>query len=280
MARRERPNVCDAAATGSLDIHKREGHQPHLNVGTGWLAGQGVSTFKCTPQPGLPTFSCGYHHWCFQSSVPTTFAICSPNVRTDWSMITFSFKVFAVCDVAADEELTYLYTSIEGSTAQRNEDLKPYDFVCTCRSCKDPKSDARRAYLEQSGPPSIPLWLFDDAPQASATLLEECRRQMAIIEREGMEAVYRYYEVLSAGFVVCVATGDAQSASEWARKLVRIRCVEEVPKDIESFVDPNSRAYKAHPMWRKRFDRDSNESWDVMMKGLAAMKLGGIIVEN
>ncbi|KAJ7641070.1 hypothetical protein FB45DRAFT_1124467 [Roridomyces roridus] len=203
---------------------------------------------------------------------------CSPNVRTHWSMITFSFQLFAVRDIAADEELTYLYTGIEGSTAQRNEDLKPYDFVCTCSSCKDPKSDARRADLEKSGPPSISLWLFDDAPQATGRILDECRRQMAIIEREGMEAVFRYYEVLSVGFVVCVATGDAQSASEWARKLARIRWVEEVPKDIESFVDPNSRAYKTHPMWRKRFDRDSKESWDAMMKGLTAMRLGGIIL--
>ncbi|KAJ7641067.1 hypothetical protein FB45DRAFT_899372 [Roridomyces roridus] len=201
---------------------------------------------------------------------------CSRNVTAHWNMLTFSFQVFAVRDIAADEELTYQYCPIEGSTAERNEQLKPYDFICACPSCKDPESDARRANLKKSYPPSmiIPAWLSGNAPQADSKLLPECRRQMDILEREGMQGTSRYFQVSVAGFVACVALGDAQSASEWARKLARIRWVDKVPKDIESFVDPKSRAYKAHPVWRKKID--GGVGFDVMVK-LAEMGIGSVV---
>ncbi|KAJ7641074.1 hypothetical protein FB45DRAFT_899388 [Roridomyces roridus] len=203
---------------------------------------------------------------------------CSPNVITQWSMLKFSFQVFAVRDIAADEELTYRYINIEASTAQRNEKLKPYDFVCACSSCKDPESDARRADLAESDTPTVKEWLSDDEPHANARVLDECRRQMELLEREGMQAAYRYFGVSVTGFTVCVASGDAESASEWARKLARIRWVEEVPKDIESFLDPKSRAYKAHPMWLKRIDGATMEK-DVMVE-LAAIGIGSVTLED
>ncbi|KAJ7641084.1 hypothetical protein FB45DRAFT_1021860 [Roridomyces roridus] len=191
---------------------------------------------------------------------------CSPNVTAKWNMITFSFHVFAVRNIAADEELTLQYIPIELSTAERNEQLKPYDFVCTCRSCKDPESDARRAELNRRCPPTIiiPAWLTRKSSLADSHILNECRQQMDILEREGMESVVRCFNVSAAGFLVCLAMGDADRASAWAGRLARIRWVQEVPKDIDSFLDPKSRAYK---------DGDSEEGLDVMTREFAAMGL-------
>ncbi|KAJ7641083.1 hypothetical protein FB45DRAFT_1021859 [Roridomyces roridus] len=203
---------------------------------------------------------------------------CSPNVRPHWNMLTFSFQVFATRDIAADEELTSQYIPFEGSTARRNELLKPYDFVCTCASCKDPESDARRSYLAESDAPMLSKWLFDDTPNANALLLDECRRQMELLEREGMEGASRCFQVAAAAFTVCVARGDAQNASEWARKIARIRWDDRVMPEIDSFVDPKSNAYEGHHMWQKKMDGGALDK-DHRAK-LAAVGVGSLPLED
>ncbi|KAJ7039049.1 hypothetical protein C8F04DRAFT_316080 [Mycena alexandri] len=45
---------------------------------------------------------------------------------------TNSRQLFAVRDIPAGEELTFRYVDVMSTAAQRNEKLKPYDFVCTC----------------------------------------------------------------------------------------------------------------------------------------------------
>ncbi|KAJ7641066.1 SET domain-containing protein [Roridomyces roridus] len=175
-------------------------------------------------------------------------------------------SIFAVRDLAADDELTHQYIPIDGSTAERNELLKPYDFVCTCRACKDPESDARRADLKQSNSkPASPSWL-SDPPGSEALIFEECRRQVEIIEREGMESMSRYWDVLSAGMAVCVVMSDAQSASEWARKLMTIGWVDMNQEVMELFVDAQSPEYQAHPMWGARLKIGTGKSEEDVLK--------------
>ncbi|KAJ7608660.1 hypothetical protein FB45DRAFT_845823 [Roridomyces roridus] len=144
---------------------------------------------------------------------------CSPNMARRWDMLSFSYQVFAVRDIAPGEELTYQYIPLEIPTAYRQELLKPYDFTCACLSCTDPESDARRANLNKSGGPSVFHWLFNP-PQADAWLFSEIRRQLKLVGEEKMEATFRYFELLNAGFEACIAMGDAIPSRRSSTKIL------------------------------------------------------------
>ncbi|KAJ7350566.1 hypothetical protein DFH08DRAFT_995198, partial [Mycena albidolilacea] len=71
---------------------------------------------------------------------------CSPNTAPRFYMPSFSYRLYAVRDIAAGEELTYQYITVDVPAAQRQVALKPYDFVCACPACTEdvPASDKRR----------------------------------------------------------------------------------------------------------------------------------------
>ncbi|KAJ7608657.1 hypothetical protein FB45DRAFT_805842 [Roridomyces roridus] len=186
---------------------------------------------------------------------------CSPNVDVRFDIQSFCYQVFAVRDIAAGAELTYSYVPIDRSTAQRNESLEPYDFVCTCTACQDPESDARRASLIDAGPPDVIKWLSSRGPESSNSLFDECSRQIKLMKREGMESTFRYLHVLAAGFEGCIALGDASGASGWAAKLWDLLWHwDHLPRNLYLFLDPASPAHRQHPLWRKRVDRDRTGS--------------------
>ena len=176
-------------------------------------------------------------------------------------MLSFSYNLFAVRDIAKGEELTFQYTDITCSAAKRNEALKPYDFICTCSACKDPvASDARRMKIDKFGAPSVYMWLFDHH-RPDDWILMECRERLASIVREGLEAVGEYSRTLTSAMEACIALGDAQGASEWAAKLMKAKWDDskerkalEAKLELEALLDPASLAYPAHPMWGKRAD--------------------------
>ncbi|KAJ7716516.1 hypothetical protein B0H16DRAFT_456014 [Mycena metata] len=70
---------------------------------------------------------------------------CSPNTSTSFDLASLSYRLYAVRDIVAGEELTYQYTNVEVPASERRQVLKGYDFVCACAACKDaPASDVRR----------------------------------------------------------------------------------------------------------------------------------------
>ncbi|KAJ7716515.1 hypothetical protein B0H16DRAFT_1388840, partial [Mycena metata] len=70
---------------------------------------------------------------------------CSPNTAPRFNMSSFSYRLYALRDIAEGEELTFQYTDVSQPAAQRNERLRPYGFICDCAACKDATaSDARR----------------------------------------------------------------------------------------------------------------------------------------
>ncbi|KAJ7125162.1 hypothetical protein C8R44DRAFT_549832, partial [Mycena epipterygia] len=62
---------------------------------------------------------------------------CSPNTAPHFDVLSFSYQLFAVRDIAKDEELTFRYADDLCSAAERNTALKPYAFVCRCTACLD-----------------------------------------------------------------------------------------------------------------------------------------------
>ncbi|KAJ7072777.1 hypothetical protein C8F01DRAFT_957368, partial [Mycena amicta] len=73
---------------------------------------------------------------------------CSPNTQRFFDKTTFSWRLYAVRDIADGEELTFMYSALYKPAAERKTVLDQYHFTCTCAACMDaPSSDARRAAL-------------------------------------------------------------------------------------------------------------------------------------
>ncbi|KAJ7886625.1 hypothetical protein B0H14DRAFT_2498516 [Mycena olivaceomarginata] len=71
---------------------------------------------------------------------------CIPNTTAHFDITSFSFQLFAVRDIEADEELTISYVATTDTTKERQTNLESYGFQCSCAACLAPsESDATRA---------------------------------------------------------------------------------------------------------------------------------------
>ncbi|KAJ7772743.1 hypothetical protein DFH07DRAFT_768028 [Mycena maculata] len=241
--------------------HKEDGSGPIVGIiRTNALSVDGL-------RPGVKDETKSYSAVC--KDISRLNHSCSPNTQPCWNLPSFSFELFAVRDIAAGEELTFQYVDVECSAAARNKALKPYDFVCTCAACKDPKSDARRAAIRSLGAPTVYTWVFnmmspDDFVSA------QCRRQLALIAREGLEHLTVYYDLMESMLENYITLGDAQEASEWAVKMDKCTWVDK-PVDVKALLDPTSSAYQKHPLWRKRADGPRARDLQGKMQELAAL---------
>ncbi|KAJ7198600.1 hypothetical protein GGX14DRAFT_525763 [Mycena pura] len=176
---------------------------------------------------------------------------CSANTNPIFDKYSLSYRLYAVRDIAAGEELTFQYINTLSDAAKRQESLKPYDFVCTCTACTEPtaESDARRAAI-CGFTPTVMMWaikreLSDD------WLIEKCREQLALIEQEGLEHVEPYCAAVKAIMEAYICLGDTAQASKWAAKVNKCVWADNY-QSVENLLDPASPAYKKHPMWRMR----------------------------
>ncbi|KAJ7188718.1 hypothetical protein C8R46DRAFT_1055588 [Mycena filopes] len=178
---------------------------------------------------------------------------CSPNTAPRFDMASFSYRLYAVRDVAANEELTFQYTDVDGPAAERQEALAAYDFVCSCTACKDATaSDPRRAAIVAFDDKSNLLSAGIEGP---GKFVAKCRAQLALIEREGLEHLPMYWSLMKTLMDVHIWRGEAKEASEWAAKLDKIHWDAGLEGDYKQFLDPESPAYTNHEMWRTLCDQ-------------------------
>ncbi|KAF7351087.1 Aldehyde dehydrogenase [Mycena sanguinolenta] len=182
---------------------------------------------------------------------------CSPNTAPRFHMRSFSYRLYAVRNIAAGEELTFQYTDVKSSTEKRQAALKPYDFVCACTTCKDttkvscedPRStsDWRRSVL--TGFYAARKEQFK-SPSVDEKLLDECCMMIELILREGLEHLPMYFDVVRLLMQGCVANGDAPGAREWAARLEK--CYWDENRDTEEVMEllKSGPAYRKHPLWR------------------------------
>ncbi|KAJ7782617.1 hypothetical protein B0H16DRAFT_1682069 [Mycena metata] len=177
---------------------------------------------------------------------------CSPNTAPRFNMSSFSYRLYALRDIAEGEELTFQYTDVSQPAAQRNERLRPYGFVCDCAACKDATaSDARRKKIGAFGVAASCLFdaaLADDTRMDN--FLAECHEHLALIAQEGVEHFLAYFDIVKLMMEAHIWRKDTQKAGEWAEKLNKFRW-DENWEDMTKYIDPASRAYEAHPFWRK-----------------------------
>ncbi|KAJ6497624.1 hypothetical protein C8R45DRAFT_134010 [Mycena sanguinolenta] len=213
---------------------------------------------------------------------------CSPNTASLFHLPSFSYRLYAVRDIAAGEELTFHYTDVKCSTEKRQAVLKPYDFACACPACRDTTavssedarttSDWRRSVLtgfyavrkEQLKSSSV-----DDK------LLDECCRMIELIVREGLEHLPVYFEVVKLLMQGCIAYGDAPGAREWAARLEKCYWDENRYTEVVTELLKSGPDYRKHTLWRTLvkpgvLTRPRNVTQ--MLKQLAALGPGGTMV--
>ncbi|KAJ6593480.1 hypothetical protein B0H19DRAFT_1365554 [Mycena capillaripes] len=194
---------------------------------------------------------------------------CSPNTQPLFDEVSLSYRLWAVRDIAAGEELTFQYIDVVCDAATRNEALKPYAFVCTCPSCTDaPASDARRAAIE-AFTPTVSIWAVD-RKLSNDWLVEKCAEKIALIETEGLQHLTAYFDATKAMMEAYICLGDARSTSKWAAKLNTQRWAENYTS-VAPLLDPANAAYEAHPMWSMRAGDAPPGSFGKNFQDLAAL---------
>ncbi|KAJ7366484.1 hypothetical protein DFH08DRAFT_1003489 [Mycena albidolilacea] len=176
---------------------------------------------------------------------------CSPSTVANFDIASFSHRLYAVRDIPAGEELTFQYVEVACSAAKRNEELKSYDFVCTCPACTDaPASDARRAAIN-AFLPNVYVWAIKrELPDDWLT--KKCLEQLVRMTIEGLEHHHRFFDATQAIMQSYICLKDA---------------------DTESLLDPaNITAYEAHSMWRLRTDPNATAKIFKNLTALAAKK--------
>ncbi|KAJ7030033.1 hypothetical protein C8F04DRAFT_1398127 [Mycena alexandri] len=242
---RMRPENKDAFMA-LANSHKEDGSGPIVGrVRTNGLSLEGL-------RPGVQDETNEYNCCNFVHNLTRNLTSCSPNTAPRFDMASFSYRLYALRDIADGEELTFQYTDVSQPAAQRNERLRPYEFVCDCAACKDASaSDARRKKIETFGASANRLF---DAALADGTrmtkFLAMCHEHLALIAQEGVEHFLVYFDIVKIMMDAHIWLKDTQKASEWAEKLNRFRW-DENWEDMTKYIDPASPAYQEHPFWRK-----------------------------
>ncbi|KAJ6593405.1 hypothetical protein B0H19DRAFT_1090194 [Mycena capillaripes] len=159
---------------------------------------------------------------------------CSPNTTARFDVATFSYQLFAARDIAKGEELTLSYTGLNLPAMLRQKSLEPYGFQCTCSACLTPfESDAQRAMCL-----SMQITNIDDG-----------LRRVALFEEQGLQVCDEYCGTLKAVIDLFIGTGDADTASTYAKKLAK-RQWSKYADEAKLYTTP--RAIQSHPLWMKK----------------------------
>ncbi|KAF7296047.1 SET domain-containing protein [Mycena kentingensis (nom. inval.)] len=142
---------------------------------------------------------------------------CSPNTQRQFIPESFSWRVYAVRDVTAGEELTMPYVDCLLPATERRVGLAQYGFTCTCPACTDaPASDPRRAVIKANTTTTIAPLLNSESPaDTNTSLVEKGLEQLRLLEAENLQAMPAYWETLVALMRLYAALGDGQTAQMW-----------------------------------------------------------------
>ncbi|KAK1219027.1 hypothetical protein PQX77_018255 [Marasmius sp. AFHP31] len=153
---------------------------------------------------------------------------CCPNVRRFVNPRTFGIEFRALHSIKKGEEILTSYVVIEETTAERQDELAPYEFQCQCRVCQNPqKSDQLRSMLRETPPcklvgQRLVLWLMTPGLPESY-VVEPCLERLGKMEEGGLESTKWYEETLEYLVELYCSMGNAAEAVKSQRKLELIR---------------------------------------------------------
>ncbi|WQF90530.1 Putative SET domain-containing protein [Colletotrichum destructivum] len=217
-----------------------------------WTNGYGVSGGPTLNWPGLESES-DLGMIAVHANISKINHSCRSNAASQWDWDMLAHRLYAVRDIAADEEITISYINPIQTLQARQEYAKSVlGFVCACSQCKAP-----RKFNDLSDDRINEILLLEDhlenreiapaEPTAMAELLVSLYKQegldsyickaYAIAAREWNGAGYEYqarlwaYQSLKAGLIAGYGTG-----------------MEEYVNDMEALLD----GARKHWSWRYR----------------------------
>ncbi|KAJ7072828.1 hypothetical protein C8F01DRAFT_1105379 [Mycena amicta] len=194
---------------------------------------------------------------------------CSPNTSSKFDRASLSFKLYAVRDIAAGDELTFPYIDTQCSKVHRNKALEPYDFQCTCPACTEPttESDPRREAIDNFIP-TIAAWVRN-RQLPDDWLINKSMELLELIEKEQLQHLEMYYEAAKAIMESYICLGDVQRASEWAAHVKQRPWSDLYDDSVDSLLDPKSPAFEKHGLWRARVDEVPKGQMGQLLKMMA-----------
>ena len=145
---------------------------------------------------------------------------CMPNVNVKFKATSFSFQFSAVRNIKAGEQLFCSYCGLDRTKAERQTDLAPYGFSCSCPACINatPGTDnLRKIFTEQVT--RLRAWTsvmnkeWGDDILPSALLLE------SEMVAEGLESEVSFFNLLFVIFVSVKRLGRRAEEARYKKRL-------------------------------------------------------------
>ncbi|KAF5376403.1 hypothetical protein D9615_008618 [Tricholomella constricta] len=168
-------------------------HNSHTEDGSGPIFGRirtnGIGIIEKTEKSDLDAGDYGYS--AVFNDISRINHSCAPNAAYGFTMSSFSLELRAIRDIKKDEEVFIAYCSTSEPTAERQANLKSYDFECTCSLCSDPTSDALLAKIKESTlEPSV--WSHNRNLNGNKDRMQYSKDWMAAIEAAGRQNLKEY----------------------------------------------------------------------------------------
>jgi hypothetical protein len=160
----------------------------------------------------------------------------------------------AMRDIKAGEELTTYYNDPASPAADRQKELLPYGFQCTCVACLNPAfSDPRRAEVYKATAhkkTEFQSWVHSTS-LSDDFLLKRVLKEIKLAEEEGLEfQLLGPYQMM----VMCYeALGDETNVVEWGKVLRQYLVVLVLPDMAGGDYGPGNLAFhRDSPLWGVR----------------------------
>ncbi|KAL0959203.1 hypothetical protein HGRIS_014482 [Hohenbuehelia grisea] len=183
---------------------------------------------------------------------------CNVNAKRKWDMSSFSMTLKAFRPIPAGTEIVISYISdTHLLTSERQAQLAPYGFTCTCPTCSDPAaSDAVRAKLSSmnvKAEPLIAAWAHDRT-LPDDHLLKPALANLALLERECLEYHGAYMSTLFLVMRAYVVLGNVKEVARYGAIIVDTQQAVWGPgKALDAFrVFAKPGAFMGDPLWGVR----------------------------
>jgi hypothetical protein len=117
-----------------------------------------------------------------------------PNINMEFSIPSFSFQCSATVDIKAGEELFYSYCGVDQPVANRQAELAPYGFVCSCPACTHatPETDKLRTNYKKMAMDLILKGISSGRRRAPESAIEPVMKFKDALIREGFHYKSEY----------------------------------------------------------------------------------------
>jgi hypothetical protein len=179
----------------------------------------------------------------------------SPNTEPRFDLRSFSYRLFAVRDIAAGEELTSTDTYLDCLEPPERTGKPTFEHnMMSMDGGPIFQKPCEKSLLELS----LRMWLRDDT-LPDDWLITKCREQLTPVRLNSgkdltNDDLLLRLEAMHTLMQAYICLGDAQNASQWAVKLDKV--FKRDDKNIKALLNPASAAYPANSFWRRRVDRE------------------------